>query len=330
MMLAVLIYKDMTETICNKDRDIRANFSCPLTSDVSKMVDIFSVNSVTTRNKMTRNAILGITALIICNIVVPTQTTVLEQDTMIEVLLLKVAELEKNQQECSSYQSKMLQELSYLKDKLQQSERRISELETIVYKTRSYEYTEHLDVTMEKEPAYKPTNKTGTRFIKEKNIRRTPELKGMHLQKSGILKRQGRGIANKQIGFSATIVKGVVQVIQNEIIHFDTVLHNEGNGFNKQTGVFTCPLSGTYFFTISLLTHPGSPAYVHLIVNGQIKANSFAYGITYSDQGSISTIVRCEAGQNVWISLFGGTQIYGEYYTSFSGFFLWGDATGSR
>ncbi|KAK3583998.1 hypothetical protein CHS0354_036702, partial [Potamilus streckersoni] len=67
---------------------------------------------------------------------------------------------------------------------------------------------------------------------------------------------------------------------------------------------------------------------VHLIVNGKIKANSFASGSSNWDQGSISSIVRCEAGQNVWISVRGGTQLYGEYFTSFAGFFLWGDATG--
>ncbi|KAL3882718.1 hypothetical protein ACJMK2_029030 [Sinanodonta woodiana] len=279
---------------------------------------------------MGQNTVMAaVTALIIWVLVIPAQTAVLEKDTMFEFLLAKVAELERNQKECSSYQSKILMELNYVKDQLQQSERRISELEATLYETRSDEYNDGPDFTIANKPADNPTNKTVTNFIKENNFRRTPGRKRMHLQKPGIL-REGRGIPNKQIGFSATMVKGIVAVVPNEIIHFDTVLHNDGNGFNRQTGVFTCPLSGSYFFAVSLLTHPGAPTYIHLIVNGQVKANIFAYGITYSDQGSSSTIVRCEAGQDVWVSVFGGSQLYGEYYTSFSGFYLWGDASGSR
>ncbi|KAK3590573.1 hypothetical protein CHS0354_039705 [Potamilus streckersoni] len=238
-----------------------------------------------------------------------------------EFLLAKVAELERNQQEYINYQN-------YAKAKLQQSERRISELEAIFYNIMSDEYTEHLSVTMENEPVDKFTNDNVTKVIKENNTRRTQELKRMNSRKLGILKREG--ITMKHIGFCATIAKGLVPVHEHDIIIFDTVLQNEGNGYNKQTGIFTCPLSGTYFFSLSILANPGSPTYVHLIVNGQIKANSFAYGTSFSDQGSISSIVRCEAGQNVWIGVYGGTQIYGEYYTSFSGFVLWGDPTGSR
>ncbi|KAK3580693.1 hypothetical protein CHS0354_017974 [Potamilus streckersoni] len=181
----------------------------------------------------------------------------------------------------------------------------------------------------------------------EKNVSRKTETEGMPSQKPinqykcflglfrphnklSILKREGRAIATKQIGFSSTIAneKGL-QVHDNEIVHFDTVLHNDGNGFNKESGIFTCPLSGTYFFTLSVMTSHGYHTAVHLLVNGQIKGNSYANGADSWDQGSISNIFRCEAGQNVWISVYGGTYIHGDYYTSFSGFLLWGDATGS-
>ncbi|KAK3590577.1 hypothetical protein CHS0354_039709 [Potamilus streckersoni] len=171
----------------------------------------------------------------------------------------------------------------------------------------SDEYTEHLSVTMENEPVDKFTNDNVTKVIKENNTRRTQELKRMNSRKLVFLERNINVIV---VRFCKTRAMATTS--------------------NKQTGIFTCPLSGTYFFSLSILANPGSPTYVHLIVNGQIKANSFAYGTSFSDQGSISSIVRCEAGQNVWIGVYGGTQIYGEYYTSFSGFVLWGDPTGSR
>ncbi|KAL3882710.1 hypothetical protein ACJMK2_029023 [Sinanodonta woodiana] len=270
------------------------------------------------------------TALIICVLIIPVQTAVLEQDTVIEYLLRKVAELESNQQKCSRYQSKLILELNNVKDKLEQSERRISDLEAIVYDMRSDEYTENLSVTLEKDPLYQDTNETDATFnTKEPNITNKPSIKAMSSHKPGISRREGRGIPMKQIAFCATIVNlnGLGPVHEHEIVLFDTVLHNEGNGFNKQTGIFTCPLSGIYFFTGSLMTKHGYSSEVHLVVNGEIKGNSYADEANSWDQGSISSIVRCEAGQNVWISVYYGSYIHGDYYTSFSGFLLWGDGS---
>ena len=36
---------------------------------------------------------------------------------------------------------------------------------------------------------------------------------------------------------------------------FKTVLTNEGGAFNADTGVFTCPVSGYYYFNAALLKH---------------------------------------------------------------------------
>ncbi|KAL3882727.1 hypothetical protein ACJMK2_029039 [Sinanodonta woodiana] len=120
------------------------------------------------------------TALIICVLVIPVQTAVLESETVIEYLLRKVAELERSQQEYSRYQSKMLLELNYFKDKLEQSERRISDLEAIVYDIRSAEYTENVSVALEKDSVYKSTTETETKFnTEETNITHKPDTKVM-------------------------------------------------------------------------------------------------------------------------------------------------------
>ncbi|KAK3590579.1 hypothetical protein CHS0354_039711 [Potamilus streckersoni] len=143
----------------------------------------------------------------------------------------------------------------------------------------------------------------------------------------GILRRKVKGISTKQIGFCVTNANGKITINLNEIVHFDTILHNEGNGFNKQTGMFTCPVPGIYFFVLSVLTSRGSSIGVSIIVDGEIKARSYADGSIAYDQGSISTMVRCEAGHNVWTSVYFGSSIYGDYYSSFSGFLLWGDGS---
>ncbi|KAL3882726.1 hypothetical protein ACJMK2_029038 [Sinanodonta woodiana] len=133
----------------------------------------------------------------------------------------------------------------------------------------------------------------------------------------GILRRDVRLLTTKQIAFCAIIANknGIRPIHEREIILFDTVLLNEGNGFNKQTGIFT------------VLTQHEHQLGVNLIVNGETKGNAYADGANAWDQGSISSIARCEAGQNVWIGVYYGSFIHGDYYTSFSGFLLWGDGS---
>ena len=40
-----------------------------------------------------------------------------------------------------------------------------------------------------------------------------------------------------------------------EILKYDRVLLNAGDGLNPDTGVFTCPAPGTYMFIIHIATH---------------------------------------------------------------------------
>ena len=40
-----------------------------------------------------------------------------------------------------------------------------------------------------------------------------------------------------------------------EILKYDRVLLNAGDGLNPDTGVFSCPAPGTYMFIIHIATH---------------------------------------------------------------------------
>ena len=58
-----------------------------------------------------------------------------------------------------------------------------------------------------------------------------------------------------------------------EILKFDGVTLNAGHALNPESGVFTCPVGGTYMFTIHLATHKEKKALVSLRKNGQDMAS---------------------------------------------------------
>jgi len=61
-----------------------------------------------------------------------------------------------------------------------------------------------------------------------------------------------------------------------EILKYDGVTLNAGKALNPATGVFTCPVRGTYLFTINLATHKEKKALISLRRNGQDMASIIA------------------------------------------------------
>jgi len=53
------------------------------------------------------------------------------------------------------------------------------------------------------------------------------------------------------------------------VIPFDVQLMNVGGAMNLATGIFTAPVAGRYFFTLSGLAQ-GLETYLHLMLNGGI------------------------------------------------------------
>jgi len=53
-----------------------------------------------------------------------------------------------------------------------------------------------------------------------------------------------------------------------EILKYDRVTINAGDGLNGDSGVFTCPVAGTYMFIIHLSTHKDKKALLSLRKNG--------------------------------------------------------------
>ncbi|XP_033729305.1 cerebellin-1-like [Pecten maximus] len=133
----------------------------------------------------------------------------------------------------------------------------------------------------------------------------------------------GLGEANN-VGFSASLSTSTA-LGDHQIVVFDTILTNDGNGYDSKSGHFTAPLPGLYAFSVTAMCS-GSEAELHvaIIKDGQRIASVFANGNHY-DNGSKLVVVQLQAGQMVWVEHFAdqsGNKIFGTSYSSFSGFLI--------
>ncbi|XP_069120450.1 cerebellin-3-like [Argopecten irradians] len=126
------------------------------------------------------------------------------------------------------------------------------------------------------------------------------------------------------IGFSATLSAHTALGV-NQIIVFDTVVSNDGNGYDPHQGHFTAPITGLYAFSVTVMCY-GSESYLHvaIIKDGHQIGVAFANG-NNSDNGSKLVVVPLQQGQSVWVEHAldpSGYRIHGNAYSSFSGFLI--------
>lgn len=55
-------------------------------------------------------------------------------------------------------------------------------------------------------------------------------------------------------------------------VAFDTVVLNQGLGYDASTGIFTVPVGGIYVFDWKILAWEGLSAFTALTINGQFKS----------------------------------------------------------
>ena len=135
------------------------------------------------------------------------------------------------------------------------------------------------------------------------------------------------------VGFSVYAEHGYQYPDPGETISFPLVMTNNGGHYDPSESVFTCPLSGTYYFTITLYTDSlsdGDSTIANIQKDGEelSEASCFYYGspLLYTQCGN-SAVVHCHLGQRVFVTTkYSGTQLYGLYKRcTFSGFLIHAD-----
>ena len=129
------------------------------------------------------------------------------------------------------------------------------------------------------------------------------------------------------MAFTATMYEQK-NTYSNEKIIFNQVLTNEGGAYDGTSGVFTCPSSGVYAFTWTIMTLRNQKSCeTFLSINGTVQSlAAFASleGITYEayTQSTMSTSVRLSAGDRVWVHTTDCHYLYDMPYSAFSGWKL--------
>ena len=113
-------------------------------------------------------------------------------------------------------------------------------------------------------------------------------------------------------------------LVAGQPIKFETVKQNFGNGYNPQLGMFSCPKSGIYFFTFTLMCYRGQETETKLVVNGVPVAYSYSSG-TYSlyNTATQSVVVPLHPGDRVSVQFYDRhNALYGDEWSTFTGFMI--------
>ncbi|WAR22710.1 hypothetical protein MAR_036379, partial [Mya arenaria] len=108
----------------------------------------------------------------------------------------------------------------------------------------------------------------------------------------------------------------------NQKLVFQTVVTNDGQGYDNNTGIFTCPFSGLYIFSLQHCVDRNKHSYVSILVAG------VAFGSQWYPCSSMQAFVSLKKGEKVWSKANVPSYIYynSDRWTTLSGVLLRPDA----
>ncbi|NWX67513.1 CO8A2 protein, partial [Alca torda] len=136
----------------------------------------------------------------------------------------------------------------------------------------------------------------------------------------------GRGELSARIAPAFTAILTSPFPASGMPVKFDRTLYNGHNGYNPVTGIFTCPISGIYYFAYHVHVK-GTNVWVALYKNNVPATYTYdEYKKGYLDQASGSAVLELKENDQVWVQM-PSDQANGLYSTeyihsSFSGFLL--------
>jgi hypothetical protein len=103
-----------------------------------------------------------------------------------------------------------------------------------------------------------------------------------------------------KVAFSA-ILTTPLALGEHQIVEYDKVLTNIGNGYDSRHGHFTAPIKAVYLFSCSMMNIEGiSKDYLEIVKNGIRVAHLYSDEDDYSMATQV-VIVMLEKGDMVWV-----------------------------
>ncbi|XP_051726202.1 cerebellin-1-like [Ctenopharyngodon idella] len=105
---------------------------------------------------------------------------------------------------------------------------------------------------------------------------------------------------------------------------YKKIFTNTGNAYDSNTGIFTAPVNGVYFFRFYAHAHSSKQMAVSLLKNNQTQCSVFTEKPVTNANASNGVVLSLEKGDQVSTQLWDNSWVY-DYessFTSFSGFLL--------
>ncbi|KAK3581029.1 hypothetical protein CHS0354_013925 [Potamilus streckersoni] len=160
--------------------------------------------------------------------------------------------------------------------------------------------------------------------IRDENKSRvvTPYVMNEDLAMNAIIKKQ---IPLNQVAFYVTVSRpDLINLGEHHPIVFDDVVTNVGGAYHRSTGIFTAPIHGIYFFSVTAMVLPGIYGALDLVKDGEIICDFVADSGNANHLVSVTRTLLLEVrqGSEIWVRTRTSEQIHGNRHTTLSGFLL--------
>lgn len=105
-----------------------------------------------------------------------------------------------------------------------------------------------------------------------------------------------------QVAFTGKIQHYEYFANRTSIIKVDYVSTNIGNAYNLTTGVFNCPVSGLYLFSVNIFADDAGDIFLKLFQNRLEIATIILDGGNVINSGSDTVVVHAEIGDNIFLN----------------------------
>ena len=137
----------------------------------------------------------------------------------------------------------------------------------------------------------------------------TPKKEDVNGLKSSISALESK-LARQKVAFSAGLNQSTSELAIGSTIVFDEIVYQDGNGYNSTDGIFTCPETGVYMFSVVLHCWHGKEGVKSLAARLMVASKEKSCVVSesrhsqHNDQASNLVILSVKQGQRVWVEIF--------------------------